>query len=299
MRESLDEVVARTSNFGYLMAYEPLLAYDGAAAQAHIYSDVDTVTFHARRFAEVVTRKAAALLGLEDVPRSLPDRVAELDRLGVLAPWMQQAIYEIRTAAYAAMHGHLHDPVKVVIAVHGCFDLGLWLHNTITCQQQARPFVPPRLPDGTVAQPELQALLAAHERRLIAIGLTRRASAGRSAATRAGATADAISRTTAERDNGTLLRARMGELESHAASSLLGLADRLAQDVARYETVHDAFRASAERADAVVESEMKLLAIAASTPAGLIPRPSAPMSANSGCGHYPTIVAGAGRVRPQ
>jgi hypothetical protein len=104
---------------------------------------------------------------------------------------------------------------------------------------------------------------------------------------------------TAEHDIGALLRARMGELESQAALSLVGLADRLKQDVARYGTVQDAFRASAERAGAVTESEMKLLAIATTTPAGFIPRPSTPMNANSGCGHYPAVATAAGRVRPQ
>ncbi|GIH09403.1 hypothetical protein Rhe02_74700 [Rhizocola hellebori] len=176
MSEVTDEIVGRSLNFGYLLAHEPLLAYDGATAESYVYTDPDAALSRARRFVEVLVKKAAALIGHSFRAKDLHGRINELDAAGALSPNMIKACHEIRTTGNSAVHDHLGDIRKAILAVQDCFHLGLWLHNSINGHGEVRVFVPPQpstqglaetINKASGAARELNVLLATYRQRMV------------------------------------------------------------------------------------------------------------------------------------
>lgn len=169
MDESVvDDVVARSRNFGYLAVYEPLLAFDGASAESYVYTDPDAAMARSRRFVDTLTKKAAVIQGIH--AKDLNGRINALDAAGVLGPNMAKACHAIRRSGNAAAHDYVGRSHDALLAVQDCFHLGVWLHNTITGKQEKRPFIPPQLPVSAGASGvlrELRLLLMTYRQRIV------------------------------------------------------------------------------------------------------------------------------------
>jgi len=196
MTDELDDLVRSSANFGYLAEHEPVLAFDGASAEAYIYSDPDAAMFKARRFLEGLSKKAVMVFGVHTEGRRLYDRVIDLRRAGVIDADIQDLCDQVRTAGNQAVHGQLGDVHAALQAVQRCFDLGLWLHNTILGGQEVKAFIPPRAPtlvpstrdvNGSEEAREIGILLGAFERRLGLLESQPDDVSGRSAADRTAA----------------------------------------------------------------------------------------------------------------
>jgi predicted transcriptional regulator len=173
--EDLDDLVRRSANFGYLIGHEPILAYDGASAESYIYTDPDVALFKARRFLDNLSKKVAIASGSRTRAGSLAERIDDLQRHGVIDDNVRKICDEIRRVGNRAVHSGLGDVQVALDTVRGCFDLGLWLHNTVTQGQDIKVFVAPPDPglasgqenagDESIAE-EIRNTLAAFEARL-------------------------------------------------------------------------------------------------------------------------------------
>jgi len=126
------------------MEHEPLLAYDGASAESYVYTDPASALFKSRHFIEVMTCKMAEHVGLPRPDRlKLDQRINELASASVLDAAVRTTLHFVRREGNEGVHGRVRDAERALRVVHSCFDLGLWLHNVLTCREEVRAFVPP------------------------------------------------------------------------------------------------------------------------------------------------------------
>ncbi|GAA4624559.1 hypothetical protein GCM10023196_025190 [Actinoallomurus vinaceus] len=109
MTQPIDELAARSRNFGFLLQHEPLVVMDGAAAESYLYSDPDTAMAKARRFTETL---AKLLVSRTQTPvqRNTQDaRIRALANAGVLVPKVRQTFGHVRISGNRAVHSHWGD----------------------------------------------------------------------------------------------------------------------------------------------------------------------------------------------
>jgi type I restriction enzyme R subunit len=162
--DQIRRLAERSPNFGFLLQHEPLLVFDGATAEACVYTDPNMALVRARQFGEVLARKVVSVTGTRVQGRSQADRLRALSQSGAIVPEIRAAFDEIRTVGNHAVHGHYAGVRAALAAVRTCFELGVWFHRAVTRSREPMAFVPP--PDPT-AQPvdaadraELDAVLA-------------------------------------------------------------------------------------------------------------------------------------------
>ena len=154
MGASVGRLADRSPNFGYLSAYEPLLATCGAAAEAYVYSDPNAALFKARLFGETLATYLVRRIGVSVQGTRQVDRVRALAREGVLAPEIRTWMDWLRDTGNRAVHNSYADVRDALRAVEYCFNLGDWLHRAQRPDDTAhRVFVPPREPVDPDAVP--------------------------------------------------------------------------------------------------------------------------------------------------
>jgi hypothetical protein len=267
VQKSLDEIIARSTNFGHLIDYEPLLALDGACAEAWVYDDPETSMLLARRFVDVMARKVAAVLDVDSAAASLYGRIDDLHRAGVLPPWVRQAMHYVRMTGNNVVHGTRHGNVHTALtAVRDCFDLGGWLRNTITGADDVCAYVPPQPPgallseirDGDRQAYHLRTVLDVYQRRL-AEEIDHGGAAG-PLWIRTAAVARAMGRMAAEKSNGDALRSLCCEVERRSADCLAGFENRLSDYRMAHAQRSSELRDSALRAGRAGHVELHQLA---------------------------------------
>lgn len=137
------ELARRSPNFGYLLAYEPLLVQYGAGAEASVFTDPNGALVKCRQFVETLTQELLNSLG-KPPQRRLVTNIAALDDAGVLVPRVRSAFDQIRDLGNKATHHHLSDERRALDSVRSCFGLGLWFHRALSDDREARAFVPPQ-----------------------------------------------------------------------------------------------------------------------------------------------------------
>ena len=175
MTDYADELAQHSTNFGYLVAHEPLLAIDGAVAESYIYNDPDSALAKARRFTETLSKRIEALATGSVTRRHLSDRINALSNAGHIPPSIATQFHEVRAAGNQAVHTPYGDIWTAMVAVGCCFELGAWHYRTLTGDSQTRAFVPPSKPTtlppvteiDLINASRLTNLLAEYERRLV------------------------------------------------------------------------------------------------------------------------------------
>lgn len=168
MDKRLSDLAKASPNFGVLHQYQPLLALYGAQAELTVFSNPNAAQVQAGQFGEVlaeelITRTATTVEGTRQV-----DRLNALTRIGALTPAVRDAFDQLRRDRNQAAHNHLFDTTKALNAIRLCYELGVFLHRTISGKRTVTAFVPPAMP--RIADPaelaELQEALAGHREAL-------------------------------------------------------------------------------------------------------------------------------------
>ncbi|MGX1909159.1 DEAD/DEAH box helicase family protein [Streptomyces phaeochromogenes] len=168
MDKRLSDLAKASPNFGVLYQYQPLLALYGAQAELTVFSNPNAAQVQAGQFGEVlaeelITRTATTVEGTRQV-----DRLNALTRIGALTPPVRDAFDQLRKDRNQAAHNHLFDTTKALNAIRLCYELGVFLHRTISGKRTVTAFVPPAIPQ--IADPaelaELQEALAGHREAL-------------------------------------------------------------------------------------------------------------------------------------
>ncbi|MDI5936762.1 MULTISPECIES: DUF4145 domain-containing protein [unclassified Micromonospora] len=265
MDDALDELVKSSANFGYLVKHEPVLAFDGASAESYIYTDPDAAMFKARRFLEALSKKAVSVFGVSSEAKRLYDRILDLQRAGAIDKDIQHLCDLIRTAGNQAVHGHMRDVQVALQVVRHCFDLGLWLHNTIVGAQETKVFVPPRAPDlvpssrdadGSAALREIRGMLATFEHRLVLLESEREGIPAQPASSFTPIAAASMKR---QASLGEALRSAEERLESRRNELHARLDQRVGKEQIVAESRHDELRQNAQAAADLLRDEAERL----------------------------------------
>jgi type I restriction enzyme R subunit len=263
--DELDDLVRSSANFGYLIEHEPVLAFDGASAESYIYTDPDAAMFKARRFLEALSKKAVAVFGVRSEAKRLYDRIHELRRAGVIDKHIQDLCDVVRTAGNQAVHEHMKDVHVALRVVRHCFDLGLWLHNTIISGQETRVFVPPRPPalvpsardeGAPEALRKIRAMLTTFERRLVLLELERGGPPAHSTSDVAPVVAASMERQTSL---GEAVRSAEEQVESRRSELAARLDERLVDNQAGSRPQHDELRRRTRAAADLLKQEAERL----------------------------------------
>lgn len=161
----LVQVASTSPNFGALVAIEPLLAVYGAGAESSIYTDPNGALVKCRQFGEVFAEQLAIRSRTRcDGGRQI-DRIAALERAGVLTADTARALHEIRSIGNAATHDHLFDIHGALSALERCWQLGNLLWLAVSGDRTPRSFIAPEpgpmltAEGGRTDLPEVQAIL--------------------------------------------------------------------------------------------------------------------------------------------
>lgn len=139
----LVEVASTSPNFGGLAAIEPLLAVYGAGAESSLYSDPNGALVKCRQFGEVMAEQLVVRTRTRcDSDRQI-DRIAALERAGVLTADTARAFHDIRTRGNAATHSHVFDVRSALSALKCCWRLGDLLRRAISGDRTPRSFIAP------------------------------------------------------------------------------------------------------------------------------------------------------------
>ncbi|QIS17689.1 DEAD/DEAH box helicase family protein [Nocardia terpenica] len=172
---------ARTPNFGYLLVYEPLLMYYGAAAETNVFTDPNTAMMKCRQFGETLTELMFATFGIPGMPDKQFKRLNVLLDQGALPQRVHTWFDSVRLIGNKATHHGYADQRQALLLVRACYEMGAWYHRTVDPTSSAPPpFVPPQPPQdrpapATAAEAEasneLLALLQAYHAELVEMRL--------------------------------------------------------------------------------------------------------------------------------
>jgi type I restriction enzyme, R subunit len=178
--DHLREVAARTSNFGYLLAHEPLLVAYGAAAESMVFTDSNTSMIKCRQFGEALAEAAFAAFGVPGMPDKQYKRLKMLLDQGALPQRVHSWFDAVRQKGNQAVHHGYAAQRDALLLVRACYELGAWFHRTVSGNQAAPAFVPPQLPQqqpepqttaDSVALDELRELLSKYHAELVEMRL--------------------------------------------------------------------------------------------------------------------------------
>lgn len=164
----LIQVASTSPNFGALTAIEPLLAVYGAGAESSIYSDPNGALVKCRQFGEVLAEQLVVRTKTRcDGDRQI-DRIAALERAGILTADTVRVLHDIRTRGNAATHNHLFDVRSALSALERCWQLGNLLLIAVSGARKPSSFIAPEPAspqvaadaDERVVVAEIEAMLA-------------------------------------------------------------------------------------------------------------------------------------------
>ncbi len=139
----LVEVASGSPNFGVLVAIEPLLAIYGAGAESSVYSDPNGALVKCRQFSEVLVAQLVVRSRTRCDSERQIDRIAALERAGVLTADTARVLHDIRKRGNAATHSHLFDVRSALFALEHCWELGNLLRLAVSGDRTPRSFIAP------------------------------------------------------------------------------------------------------------------------------------------------------------
>lgn len=139
----LVDVASTSPNFGSLAAIEPLLAVYGAGAESSIYSDPNGALVKCRQFGEVLAEQLVIRSRTSCDSERQIDRIAALERAGVLTVDTARVLHDIRQRGNAATHSHLFDVQSALSSLERCWQLGDLLRLAVSGDRTPRSFIAP------------------------------------------------------------------------------------------------------------------------------------------------------------
>jgi type I restriction enzyme R subunit len=168
--EQLKVAARRSPNFGRLYTMQPLLAIYGSQAEQSVFTNPNVSYVASGQFGEVLAEELVQRAGVRIEGTRQVDRLAGLQRAGLLPGRTRDAFDTLRRGRNDAAHNHLFDTSKALRAVELCFQLGQFFSRAIDGVREISAFVPPRLPSDVAAGPaeleELREALGHHQRTL-------------------------------------------------------------------------------------------------------------------------------------
>jgi type I restriction enzyme R subunit len=152
VNQQVRDLAERTTNFGYLLRYEPVLVVHGAAAEAALFTDPNTAMFKCRLFGEALTARAFIEFGIPNMPNQQFQRLNVLSDQGFLTNRVRGWFDAVRRIGNQAVHEGYAAQRDALLLVRACYELGAWFSRTISGSRDAAPpFVPPQ--PGALAEP--------------------------------------------------------------------------------------------------------------------------------------------------
>lgn len=127
-----------SANFGFLLPYEPLLAFYGASAEVRVSSAPGDAMVAARQFGEVLAVTIGHLAGVRSPAADQTSRLRVLTRAGLM--------HGTVLAAFEDLHGSADgDPDRAEavapLLVQRCFELAAWFFRLQTGDREPMSFV--------------------------------------------------------------------------------------------------------------------------------------------------------------
>ncbi|MFE6871337.1 DEAD/DEAH box helicase family protein [Kitasatospora sp. NPDC057692] len=160
---SLQEVAARSANFGFLLPHQPLLLVYGAGAEVSVFDDPDRALLRSRKFGEVLAADLVRRAGIKPRRDDHAGRLHALVRGGFLDQAIRESFDELRRASHEAASARFTVELAALRAVRRCFRLAVWYHRLLTGDREQIPFIPPQLPPALAAGSESPELQVIHE----------------------------------------------------------------------------------------------------------------------------------------
>ncbi|MFF4814558.1 DEAD/DEAH box helicase family protein [Kitasatospora sp. NPDC001309] len=158
----MQELAARSANFGFLLSHQPLLLLYGAGAEASAFDEPDRALLKARKFGEVLATDLIRRSGIKPRRNDHAGRLHALVRAGFLDQAIREAFEDLRRPGHEAVPAHFAVELAALRTVRRCFRLAVWYHRLLTGDREQISFIPPQLPPallaGEVASPEVQAI---------------------------------------------------------------------------------------------------------------------------------------------
>ena len=130
----LSELARRSSNFGFLLDHEPMLVGYGAAAEALVFTDLNTSMVKARQFGEQLVDALVTTFAIR-IPAGKDTQYQRLKVLldqGVITGRVHSWFDTVRDTGNKAVHegyGAQRDALRLV---RTCYELGAWFHRMVT-----------------------------------------------------------------------------------------------------------------------------------------------------------------------
>ncbi|MFF8937231.1 DEAD/DEAH box helicase family protein [Streptomyces paradoxus] len=141
------ELAARSANFGFLLAHEPLLVLYGTSAEVNLFTDPSVTLLKGRQFGETLAtalmRRSGITIGKDDQAH----RVHALVRAGFLDESVRLMFDALRCPVAEAVDTDFALERQALRTVRHCFRLGVWFHRLLTGDREQIPFIPPDAPD--------------------------------------------------------------------------------------------------------------------------------------------------------
>ncbi|WP_024801737.1 DUF4145 domain-containing protein [Nocardia sp. BMG51109] len=120
--QQIRELAERTANFGYLLAYEPVLVVHGAAAEAALFTDPNTAMFKCRLFGETLVERAFISFGLPNMPDTQHKRLKVLSDQGFLDARVHGWFDSVRKIGNQAVHEGYAGQREALLLVRACYE---------------------------------------------------------------------------------------------------------------------------------------------------------------------------------
>ncbi|MFD6115155.1 hypothetical protein ACFWG0_34370 [Streptomyces yangpuensis] len=142
----VQELAARSANFGFLMPHQPLLLLYGAGAEASLFDDPDKAVRKARKFGETLATDLIRRSGTKARRNDHAGHLHALVRGGFLDQTIREAFEDLRSPGLDASFAPFTVELAALRAVRRCFQLGVWFHRLLTGDRDQIPFIPPQIP---------------------------------------------------------------------------------------------------------------------------------------------------------
>ena len=130
----------RSQNFGFLAAHDVLLVRLASLAEVYCFSDPNTALLKLRQFAEVLTQRAAARIGIQtDASVAQFELLRELEGRGLLGRDVARLFHHIRKAGNEAAHGVSGTSGEAIHVLRIARELAIWFHKTFAREPGFKP----------------------------------------------------------------------------------------------------------------------------------------------------------------
>ncbi|HEY5373920.1 MAG TPA: DUF4145 domain-containing protein [Polyangiaceae bacterium] len=133
-------------NFAFLAHHDPRLVALGTQAEEHFASDPNVTLYKLRQFCEVLTKRAAAKVGLFLDPRDELRRIIDaLSDRGAIGATQRDLFHQLRRAGNEAVHDQAGTQSEALHQLKIAHQLGIWFQRSFGNNKKfdPGPYIPP------------------------------------------------------------------------------------------------------------------------------------------------------------